>query len=158
MSYSPKKRTFCHFSVGGTWQRPIVWKINIYRDHFIFIEFFLDGRRKKFKSKNLIHLLIDNYLLQKNWGNITKGITVNESILFKRLVDNAFYKHYGINQKKNRKPHKFRINKVCVASLTKFYTFLKLCYLKSFSKKIIKKMKNANGQNSSILWRGIDKG
>ena len=38
-------------------------------------------------------------------------------------------------------------NKVCVVSLTIFYNFLKLCLLKSFSKKIIKKMKNANDQN-----------
>ena len=37
-------------------------------------------------------------------------------------------------------------NKVCVVSLTNFY-FLKLCLLKSFSKKIIYKMKNANDQN-----------
>ena len=27
----------------------------------------------------------------------------------KRLVDNALHKHYGVNQKKNCKPHKFRI-------------------------------------------------
>ena len=32
----PKKRTFYHFSVGGTWQRPTVWTINIYRDRLIF--------------------------------------------------------------------------------------------------------------------------
>ena len=38
-------------------------------------------------------------------------------------------------------------NKVCVVNLTIFYNFLKLCLLKSFSKKIIKKMKNANDQN-----------
>ena len=38
-------------------------------------------------------------------------------------------------------------NKVCVVSLTIFFLFYKLCLLKSFSKKIIKKMKNANDQN-----------
>ena len=38
-------------------------------------------------------------------------------------------------------------NKVCVVSLTNFFNFLKLCLLKSFSKKIIKKMKNANDQS-----------
>ena len=38
-------------------------------------------------------------------------------------------------------------NKVYVVNLTKFYNFLNLCELKSFSKKIIKKMKNTNDQN-----------
>ena len=38
-------------------------------------------------------------------------------------------------------------NKVCVVSLTIFFNFLKLCLLKSLSKKKIKKMKNANDQN-----------
>ena len=38
----------------------------------------------------------------------------------------------------------FGSNKVCVVSLTNFFYFIKLCLLKSFSKKIIKKMKNAN--------------
>ena len=32
----PQKADFLAFSVGGTWQRPTVWTINIYRDHFIF--------------------------------------------------------------------------------------------------------------------------
>ena len=43
--------TFYHFSVGGTWQRPTVWTINIYRDRFIFYWVFLDGRRKISKQK-----------------------------------------------------------------------------------------------------------
>ena len=34
---------------------------------------------------------------------------VNESIFLKRLVDNALHKHYGVNQKKDRQPYKFRI-------------------------------------------------
>ena len=39
-------------------------------------------------------------------------------------------------------------NKAYVVSLIIFFfNFLKLCLLKSFSKKIIKKMKNANDQN-----------
>ena len=38
-------------------------------------------------------------------------------------------------------------NQVCDVSLTIFLNFLKLCLLKSFSKKIIKKKKNANDQN-----------
>ena len=67
--------------------------------------------------------------------------------MFKRLVDNALHKHYGINQKKIVSLINSGSNKVCVTSLTKFYNFLKLCKLKSFSKKIIKKMKNNNDQN-----------
>ena len=44
-------------------------------------------------------------------------------------------------------------NKVCIASLAKFYNFLKLCYLKSFSKKMLMT------KISSILWEGgLDKG
>ena len=38
-------------------------------------------------------------------------------------------------------------NKVCVVSLTIFYNFLKLCLLKSFSKKKLKKRKISNDQN-----------
>ena len=51
------------------------------------------------------------------------------------------------------------LNKVCIVCLTKFYNFLKLCYLKSFSKKIIKKIKNANDQNFfNFVGRSLDKG
>ena len=57
---------------------------------------------EKNPKQNLIHPSIYYYLLLKTKGNMANGITVYESILFKRLVDNAFYKHYGINQKKNR--------------------------------------------------------
>ena len=79
---------------------------------------------------------------------MAKGIAVNESILFKRLVDNAFYKNYEINQKKNISLINSGSNKFCVTSLTKFYNFLKLCYLKYFfEKKNNTKMKNANDQN-----------
>ena len=50
-------------------------------------------------------------------------------------------------------------NKVCVVSLTNFFNFLKLCLLKSFSKKIIKKKKNANDQNFfNFVGGGLDKG
>ena len=41
-------------------------------------------------------------------------------------------------------------NKVCVVSLTKFYNFIKLCELKSFLIKKIKKM--VMTKISSILW------
>ena len=34
---------------------------------------------------------------------------LNGSILFKRLVNAVLQKHYGINQKKDSQPHKFRI-------------------------------------------------
>ena len=77
----------------------------------------------------------------------------------KRLVDNALYKHYGINQNKNCQLINLGSNKVCVVSLTIFYNFLQLCLLKSFSKKIIKKMKNANDQNFfNFVGGGLDKG
>ena len=49
-------------------------------------------------------------------------------------------------------------NKVCAVSLTIFYNFLKLCLFKSFSKKLIKKMKNANDQNFFNFVGGFDKG
>ena len=50
-------------------------------------------------------------------------------------------------------------NKVCVVSLTNFFlNFLKLCLLKSFSKKKKKKMKNANDQNFFNFVGGLDKG
>ena len=49
-------------------------------------------------------------------------------------------------------------NKVCVVSLIIFFNFLKLCLFKSFSKKIIKKMKNANDQNFFNFVGGLDKG
>ena len=53
----------------------------------------------------------------------------------------------------------FRSNKVCVVSLTNFFNFLKLYLLKTFSKKIIKKMKNANDQNFfNFVGGGLDKG
>ena len=78
--------------------------------------------------------------------------------MVKWLVDNALHKHYGINQKKDCQQNKFRINKVCVASLTKFYNFLKLCELKSFSKKIIKKMKNAKKSRNFFNFVGLNKG
>ena len=42
----------------GTWQRPIVWTINIYRDRFIFYWVFLDGWRKFPKKKT-------SYILQQ---------------------------------------------------------------------------------------------
>ena len=95
------------FSVGGTWPRPTVWTININRDHFIFIEFFLDGKRK-FQSKNLIHSSIDDYLFLKfmrgTWqrprkmlkilfyrgnmtkGNMAKGITVIVIIIANEVI------------------------------------------------------------------------
>ena len=74
---------------------------------------------------------------------MTKGITVNESILFKRLIDNVFINIMELIRRKIVSFINSGSNKVCVASLTKFYNFLKLCYLKSFSKKkiIIKKWK-----------------
>ena len=43
-------------------------------------------------------------------------------------------------------------NKVCVVSLTIFFYFLKLCLLKSFSKKNLKKMIMLMTEISSILW------
>ena len=45
-------------------------------------------------------------------------------------------------------------NKVCVVSLTKFYNFLKLCRLKSFSKEFNKK--NVMDKFCSFLW-GLEK-
>ena len=52
---------------------------------------------------------------------MANGITVNKSILFKLLVDNALHKHYGINQKKIVSLINLGSNKVCVVSLTNFF-------------------------------------
>ena len=95
MSYSPKKRTFYHFSVGGhdngqQFEQLIFIDITLF-----FIEIFR-WKKIKFQSKNLIHPSIDDYLLLKNqrgiwqrprkiyfiggtWqrGNMAKGIYCN---------------------------------------------------------------------------------
>ena len=72
---------FLSFFRRGTWQRPIVWTINIYRDHFIFIEFFR-WKKKKFQSKNLIHPPIDDYLLLK----ILRGTWQRPRKMFKNFI------------------------------------------------------------------------
>ena len=93
----PQKADFLAFFSRGTWQRPTVWTINIYRYHFIFYWVFFRWN-KKFLSKNFVHPSIDDYLLLKilrehdngqkklkilfyrgghyKGGNMAKGITV----------------------------------------------------------------------------------
>ena len=100
--FQPKSGLFIIFS-RGTWQRPTVWTINIYRYHFIFYWVFFRWKKKKLQSKNLIHPSINDYLLLKTWGehdngqeifliliyrgtwqrgNMAKGITVNHYLPF----------------------------------------------------------------------------
>ena len=55
------------------------------------------------------------------WINWDSSRPNNGSILPKRLEDTALHKHYGVNQKKDCQPYKFKINKVCIVSLTKFF-------------------------------------
>ena len=121
--FPPKKRTFYNFSVGGTWQRPTVWTINIYRHHYIFIEV-LDGRKKILKQKphtsfnrrlsvvKKIRGDHDNgqekfqkfYFIGGTWQReLAKGITVFDFLkLFKGAYDEAWnkfkYRMIGMEQ------------------------------------------------------------
>ena len=70
MSCSPKKRTFYHFSVGGTWQRPTVWTIHIYRYHFIFIEF-------RWKKKTFQRKKPDTFF--NRWLSVAKKLRENDN-------------------------------------------------------------------------------
>ena len=98
-----------------TW---IISKIWIYyaahnNTKYYLVASYLLGKPTNSRTRQKIHQILMKRIKVQNQSG-TKLIKLDSSrsikwIFFLRLVDNALHKHYGINQKKNCQPHKFRI-------------------------------------------------
>ena len=69
--FSHQKANVLAFFSRRTWQRPTIWTINIYRDHFIFYWVFFRWKKKKFHSKNHTSFNRRLSVAKKTEGNMT---------------------------------------------------------------------------------------